>query len=108
MKKEKWNDGWKLIKPGLTPMMAAMMGDAGQIPVALPHDAMIHEERDENTKNQHQTGFYPGGVYQYCKTFFAPAEWENRKVIIEFEGVYQHAQVYVNGDYAGGHPYGYT
>ena len=31
MKKEKWNDGWKLIKPGLTPMMAAMMGDAGQI-----------------------------------------------------------------------------
>lgn len=108
MKKEKWNDGWKLIKPGLTPMMAAMMGDAGRIPVSLPHDAMIHEDRDENTKNQHQTGFYPGGVYQYVKTFFAPAEWENEKVIIEFEAVYQHAQVYVNGDYAGGHPYGYT
>nr|WP_035796091.1 hypothetical protein [Butyrivibrio sp. WCD3002] len=70
-------------------------GDAGQISVALPHDAMIHEDRDESTKNQHQTGYYPGCVYQYCKTFFAPAEWENRKVIIEFEGVYQHAQVYV-------------
>ena len=31
MKKEKWNDGWKLIKPGQTPIMAAMMGDAGRL-----------------------------------------------------------------------------
>ena len=31
MKKEKWKDGWKLIKPGQTPIMAAMMGDAGRL-----------------------------------------------------------------------------
>lgn len=29
--------------------------------VDLPHDAMICQERDRNTKNAYQTGFYPGG-----------------------------------------------
>ena len=40
--------------------------------VIVPHDAMIHETRDENTKNGGATGFYPGGVYTYFKTFPVP------------------------------------
>ena len=90
-------------------MMAAMAGGAGAAEeITLPHDAMIHETRTQTTKNKHQTGFYPGGVYEYTKSFTAPAEWEDGNVFLEFEGVMERARVFVNGDYAGGHPYGYT
>ncbi len=38
-------------------------------PVTVPYDAMLFEQRDPNTPNNHNTGFYPGGVYTYSKTF---------------------------------------
>ncbi len=102
MQKQTWNGNWSLLKPGANPMMALFMGGAGADPVALPHDAMIHEERVETCKNGHQTGFYPGGCYTYTKSFFAPEDWREKTVQIEFEGVYQNARVMINGDYAGG------
>ncbi len=107
MQKQLWNDQWTLLKPGAGPMMALFMGGAEGDPVAIPHDAMIYEKRSQSTKNGHQTGFYPGGCYTYVKRFFAPEDWRDKTVLLEFEGVYQNARVSVNGDYAGGHPFGY-
>lgn len=107
MQKQKWNDSWALLKPGANPLMALFTGGACADPVAIPHDAMIHEQRAEATKNGHQTGFYPGGCYTYQKHFFAPEDWRGKTVLLEFEGVYQNARVMINGDYAGGHPFGY-
>lgn len=109
MLRKKWNEGWRMTKPGENPMMAAMAGMQGQVEMlTLPHDAMIHEERTQATKNRHQTGFYPGGCYTYTKAFAAPAEWADKTVRIAFEGVYENARVYINGDYAGGCANGYT
>lgn len=109
MIRKKWNSGWHVSKPGDSPMMAAVQGGVSEAEtITLPHDAMIHEKRTRETKNQHQTGFYPGGVYHYAKNFDVPEEWVDKNVSLEFEGVYRNAMVYVNGDYAGGHPYGYT
>lgn len=109
MIRTKWNNCWNVSKPGESPMMAAVQGGAGAAAtITLPHDAMIHEKRTKETKNQHQTGFYPGGIYHYTKSFKVPEEWQDKFVSLEFEGVYANAMVYVNGDYAGGHPYGYT
>ena len=59
MQKQTWNGNWSLLKPGANPMMALFMGGAGADPVAIPHDAMIHEERVETTKNGHQTAAHP-------------------------------------------------
>lgn len=103
-----WNGGWNVIKPGENPLIATMMGTSGEADtITLPHDAMIHEKKTQDTKNLHQTGFYPGGCYTYVKSFMAPQEWEQKEVTVEFEGVYCNARVYINGDYAGGHPNGY-
>lgn len=109
MQRVRWNDSWVVADPSANPLMAMVSGDkqVGQ-PVYLPHDAMIHEKRTKDTANAHQTGFYPGNVYTYTKHFQAKAEWREKTVLFEFEGVYMNARVYINGDYAGGHPYGYT
>ena len=37
-----------------------------------------------------------------------PEEHRGRRIFVEFEGVYRDAMVYVNGDYAGQRPYGYS
>jgi beta-galactosidase len=77
-------------------------------PITLPHDAMLYEIRDPNTRNGFNTGYFPGGTYRYIKTFFCPDEYQEKSLMIEFEGVYRDSEVYINGQLAGGWPYGYT
>lgn len=76
--------------------------------VVLPHDAMIHERREPEGEGGSAHGYFPGGVYTYEKKFEAPAEWKDKTVFLEFEGVYRNSKVYINGQEAGGHPYGYV
>ena len=76
-------------------------------PVTLPHDAQITEKRTaDGSTGGH--GYFPGGVYTYEKTFTAPAEWEGKEILVEFEGVYKNATVSLNGRELYFHPYGYT
>lgn len=76
--------------------------------VNLPHDAMIHEQRDPKCKNGNNTGWHPGGKYLYEKHFRVPAEYRHKIVSIEFEGVYRNAEVVLNGITVGKHVFGYT
>lgn len=76
-------------------------------PVTLPHDAQILEKRNPAVSDGGH-GYFPGGIYTYEKTFTAPAEWEGKKVLVEFEGVYKNSTVSLNGNVVGGHKYGYT
>ena len=54
-----------------------------------------------------QSGFYPGGVYSYEKSFFAPEEWKEQDVVLEFEGIYGTAKVWINGALAAVNRNGY-
>ena len=109
MRTLKWNDNWK-VKKGVIDVFSEIAGSDGGswLEIRLPYDAMIHEQRTQNTKNGHHTGFYPGGIYTFEKEFTAAEEWRDRLVVIEFEGVYANSSVYINGSYAGGYPNGYT
>ncbi|GAA1962781.1 glycoside hydrolase family 2 TIM barrel-domain containing protein [Kitasatospora viridis] len=74
--------------------------------VRLPHDAMIGRRRDPAAGGA--SGFFPGGVYEYRKSYTPPADLRDQRVLLEFEGVYRDAMVYINGAYAGQCPSGYT
>jgi beta-galactosidase len=77
-------------------------------PIILPHDAMLLEKRDPEVANSYNTGYFPGGVYHYSKAFTLPNNFKEKNIIFEFEGVYMNCEVYINGQYAGGRPYGYS
>lgn len=83
-------------------------GEAGESPVTLPHDAMIHEQRDPQCESGSAGAYFPGGVYEYEKTFDVPGEWEGKTVLIRFEGVYRKADISVNGAKIGRIVNGYT
>ena len=76
-------------------------------PVILPHDAQITEIRTKDASNGGH-GYFPGGVYTYEKTFTAPDGWQDKCVLIEFEGVYKNASISLNGKPLCFHAYGYT
>ena len=98
MSRTSFNEGWKY----------GHLNEEWRKDITLPHDAMIYENRTADSPGGKNTGWYEGFDYVYEKKFAAPAEWENSDLILEFEGVYRNAKVYVNGEFAGGCAYGYT
>ncbi|SEK62012.1 glycoside hydrolase family 2 TIM barrel-domain containing protein [Paenibacillus sp. OK003] len=77
--------------------------------ITLPHDAMIWNKKLKPEEGGNVAiGFFPEGSYDYKKNFFVPLEYKDKRVTIEFEGVYMNAMVYINSEFAGQHPNGYT
>ena len=93
-KQSLFDSGWQFTRNGKT------------ITVDLPHDWDIYEAPDPSTSaTGTDGGWYPGGKGEYRKTFATP---KTEIVKLHFEGVYQKAEVFVNGQKAGQHAYGYT
>lgn len=113
MNRSSFNDNWTVgPKSGF---FSEITGKSVQPQsVTLPHDAMIARKRrkpgEGGGEGHHlnSIGYYPEGEYDYKKTFFVPEAYKDKRVTIEFEGVYANAMVYVNGDFAGQYPNGYT
>lgn len=76
--------------------------------VALPHDATIHEDRSLRGMLDFLQANFPGGNYTYRKSFFVPEGYKDKQIYMEFEGVYKHATLFVNGEKVGFKAYGYT
>ena len=99
MRKIAFNDGWT----------CRHAGDSGKgKPVMIPHDAMLDEKRTQESLGGINVGWFEGFDYVYEKEFSVPQEYEDFRVVFEFEGVYRNAEVYLNGKRAGFRPYGYT
>lgn len=73
----------------------------------LPHDWAIEGEFSQEHPSGTGGGALPGGIGWYRKTFHADKSFENRKVFIDFDGVYMNSEVFLNGISLGKRPYGY-
>ena len=76
--------------------------------VTLPHDAMLAEPRTALSAGGTNTGWYEGYDYEYQRTLTVPENELADTHILEFEGVYHNAEVWLNGQKAAFRPYGYT
>ena len=77
-------------------------------PVTIPHDAMLEEHRDVLAPSGKNGCWFEGFDYLYEKTFTAPEDWADKALLLEFEGVYQQAEVMLDGEKLAFRPYGYT
>ena len=93
-KRQLFDFGWQFTHNGTTQT------------VNLPHDWDIFEGPNSG-KGATGTGggWFEAGKGEYRKTFKSSGD---EVVKLHFEGVYQKADVYVNGQKAGQHHYGYT
>ena len=95
--------------PLLTGWTCRHLGDtAPGKAVTLPHDAMLAEPRTALSAGGTNTGWYEGYDYEYQRTLTVPENELADTHILEFEGVYHNAEVWLNGQKAAFRPYGYT
>jgi beta-galactosidase len=102
-----FNSDWT-VAPNVSVFSELTGGAAGARAVTLPHDGMLELERSASSPNGPSTGYFDGGAISYRKTFTAPDEWRSRSILLEFQGVYRDAMVYLNGVLVGQRPNGYV
>jgi len=100
-----FNHGWGVRRLGST---FFAMGGAPYEAVTLPHDALISGLRDADAVDGANTGFFPAVDVEYEKTFEVADNAADQRHVLEFEGVYRDARVYLNGALAAHRPYGYS
>jgi beta-galactosidase len=94
-----FNREWKFQLGDHAGAEAANFDDAQWGGVGLPHSFSIPYFGS--------TRFYVGYGW-YRKYFQVPASWQGQKLFLDFEGVFQDAEVFVNGQRVGQHRGGYT
>lgn len=101
-----FNDGWKFSLSDPSGAESTSFNDGSWDAVTLPHDFSISQ--NFTTSGEAESGFLPGGTGWYRKSFTVPSSCDGKAVILNFDGVYQNAYVYVNGKQVGENHYGYT
>lgn len=102
MKAIDFNDGWAWRH------LDADAGAGQWSSVTLPHDAMLGEPRYTEAAGGANTGWFDGRDYEYVKEFTPSIELIDQHIVLEFEGVYRNAEVWVNGEKKAFRPNGYT
>ena len=101
-----FNEGWKFYLGTSSTAQNPNFDDSSWKNVSLPHDFSISQSF--TTSGEAESGFLPGGTGWYRKTFTMPASAAEKTVLLQFDGVYSDAYVYVNGTFVGENHYGYT
>lgn len=101
-----FDSGWRFHKGDATGAEQAAFNDGAWRALNLPHDWSI--EGPYSPANASGTGFLPGGVGWYRKTFPVAESQRGQKFFIAFDGVYRDSDVWINGRHLGHRPYGYS
>jgi hypothetical protein len=82
--------------------------DAGWRLLDVPHDWSIEGPFGEEHPAGAGGGTLHGGIGWYRKTFSVAEADSSRLVFVDFDGVYQNSDVWLNGQHLGNRPYGYS
>jgi beta-galactosidase len=106
MQRLDFDRGWRFhLGAGLGWIHSGALEDGDWRRVDLPHDWSIELDRSADAPTGNDGGYFPTGVGWYQKRFEAP---DAETILIEFEGVYMNAEVWLDEHHLGRHPYGYT
>jgi len=99
--------GWKFFKGDAPGAQSPTFADAAWRSLDVPHDWSVEGPFAQNEPSGGAGGNAPTGIGWYRKHFQIPAAYRDRKVSVEFDGVYQNSEVWINGHYLAKRPFGY-
>ncbi|MGA2275881.1 MAG: glycoside hydrolase family 2 TIM barrel-domain containing protein [Bryobacteraceae bacterium] len=105
--RDSFDFGWKFFKGDAPGAQQPNFADASWRDVDLPHDWSIEGPFSEQPSPAFAFALLPTGIGWYRKRFSIPESYRDRKVVIEFDGVYQLSEVWINGQYLGKRPNGF-
>ena len=100
-----FNENWCFKLSDVKDGALTSLNDSNWRQLNLPHDWTV--EGVYSPDKASATGYLPGGIGWYRKTFSVPTSEKGNKVYIYFEGVYNHSEVFINGNSVGKRPNGY-
>ena len=114
-----FDSDWRFLRADATAAETPGFDDSAWRMLDLPHDWSIEDLPSTNgappspfdsahSAGGASTGFVVGGTGWYRKHFTLPASDAAKNITICFDGVYMNADVWINGQHLGNHPYGYT
>ena len=99
---------WRFHLGDVPGAQAPAFADSGWRLLDVPHDWSIEGEFSDTNRAGAAGGALPGGVGWYRKVFTLSKADNSRLVFVEFDGVYRNSEVWINGQYLGKRPYGYS
>ena len=102
---QNFNFDWKFYKGEVSNGQDPGLNDSEWRKLDLPHDWSIEANFDKSYASS--TGYLPGGIGWYRKSFIIPANEKSRKIFISFDGIYNNSEVWINGTLLGKRPNGY-
>jgi beta-galactosidase len=102
-----FNNNWKFLLDSTRSYADPVVNDEHWRKLRLPHDWSIEGSFSKDHPAGTGGGALPGGIGWYRKTFKIPSAHLTKKVFIEFDGVYQNSEVFINGHSLGVRPNGY-
>jgi beta-galactosidase len=106
--RESFDFGWKFQKGDFSEAQKTEFSDSNWKSVDLPHDWSIEGPFTESEPSGVSGGYLPTGIGWYRKRFQLPGSFQDKQITIEFDGVYQNSDVWINGRHLGKRPYGYV
>jgi beta-galactosidase len=106
--RDNFDFGWRFFQGDAPGAQLPTFSDAGWRALDLPHDWSIEGAFDQNAPSSGPGGYLPTGIGWYRKNFTIPEADRDRVVTLEFDGVYQNSEVWINGQYLGLRPYGFV
>ena len=103
-----FDSDWKFFLGNLPDLQDPSSKDSNWRHLDLPHDWSIEGEFSEKNPATPNGGALPGGIGWYRKSFTLPEKEKTKSVFIDFDGVYKNSEVWINGNYLGKRPYGYS
>src|SRR6266516_2019998 len=100
--------GWRFHLGDVPGAQVATFDDASWRLLDVPHDWSIEGPFSADNPAGVAGGALPGGVGWYRKSFVVPRSDSGKLVFVEFDGVYRNSEVWINGQYLGKRPYGYS
>ena len=107
MSRSRWaNRGWKFHLGEISEGSYKGLDDSSWQSVCLPHDWSVSLPFSRDCSSG--TGYLPGGIGWYRLQFTLPEDVLSKMTRVTFEGIYQNARVWINSNYLGKRPYGYS
>jgi beta-galactosidase len=103
-----FDQDWRFFKGDVPGAEKSDFDDSAWRVLNVPHDWSIEGPYEEKNPTGGAGGFLPADVGWYRKHFTLPADYAQRRVFIEFDGVMANSDVWINGQHLGKRPYGYV
>jgi len=105
---QSFDPDWRFLKGDEKGAEQVGFGDSQWRKLDVPHDWSIEGPLARTNKTGGAGAWSPSGVGWYRKHFTLPKEQQGKRIYIEFDGVMQNSEVWINGVLLGKRPNGYV